>query len=149
MDQPNSDTGDDFASSDSQYPAPGEVLPEALYDAVFGSPSVFGRILLIASLRNSATGRYESGLAANFPDPAVEAALARLHLEVFRSWLMHPVRRQAADISIYLNQCGSAADIRQLKAMGERSVPAGAKPMERDLFLKDLKIVHVLLSYDH
>ena len=61
---------------------------------------------------------------------------------------MHPVRRQLADIKIYLNQCGETTGIPQLGAMGEQSVPTGAKQMERDLFLKDLKIVQILLSYD-
>ena len=149
MNKPSADTGNDHASSDAQDQANGDTLPEELYDAVFGNSSVFGRILLVASFRSPATGRYESGLAADFQTPAVEEALVRLHLEVFRAWLMHPVRRQAADISIYMNQCGGVTNIRHLVAIGERSVPTGAEQMERELFLKDLKIVQVLLSYDH
>ena len=66
MDQPHPDTGDDYVSSDAQYPAYGDTLPETLYDAVFGNPSVFGRIVLISSFRSPTTDRYESGLAANF-----------------------------------------------------------------------------------
>ena len=148
MDQPYSDTENDYAPSDAQYHGYGDTLPETLYDAIFWNPSVFSRILLLASFRSSTTGRYESGLAASFQAPDVEQSLARLHLEVFRTWLMHSVRRQAADITTYLNQCSEMKDIRQLGAMGERSIPTGAKPMEIEFFLMELKIVQVLVSYD-
>jgi hypothetical protein len=149
MDQPYSYTGTDYALSDAHWLAYGETLPRTLYDAVFGNRSVFARILLIASFRSPTTSRYESGLAASFQTPAVEEVLARLHLEVFRTWLMYTVRQQAADISICLKQRGEMTDVRQLMALGERSVPTGTKPMERELFLMELKIVQVLLSYDH
>ena len=49
MNEPYYDTGSDYASSDAQYQAYRDTLQERLYDAVFGNPSVFGRVVLIAS----------------------------------------------------------------------------------------------------
>src|SRR5437868_76055 len=77
-------------------------IPEALYD-VLHSPSLFGKILLIAAFRTTATDQYDAGHASRFHTPEIEYALRRLHREIFTSWLSLSLQRQKADISIYLN----------------------------------------------
>ena len=140
------------AGSYQALPPVGEAdpIPEALYDAL-QSPSLFGRILRIAAFRTTATDRYDAGHAARFHTPAIEDALRHLHAEVFTRWLALSLQRQQADINIYLNLspgADRAAKIKQLIAVAERSMPAGAKPTERQLFVQDLKIVQVLFKYD-
>jgi hypothetical protein len=126
-------------------------IPEELYD-LLQSPSLFARILLIATFRDTTTDRYDSGQAARFYTPAIDAGLRALHLEIFTAWLSLSLQRQKADITIYLNFSAAherSAKIKNLLAVAERAVPAGAKPPERQLFLQDLKIVHALFTYDH
>jgi hypothetical protein len=126
-------------------------IPEALYD-VLQSPSLFGRILLIAAVRNAATDQYDSGEAACFHTPMVDLALRRLHSEIFTTWLSLPLQRQKADVSVYVNLTPAperTAKIKNLLNLAERSIPAGAKPPERRLFVQDLKIVQSLFTYDY
>jgi hypothetical protein len=125
-------------------------IPEALYDALH-SPSLFGRILLIAAFRNTSTDQNNDGHVGRFQTPDIQAALNRLHLETFTTWLALSLQRQQADINIYLNRTAvadRASKIKQLAVVGERSIPAGAMAPERGLFLQDLRIVQALLNYD-
>ena len=126
-----------------QQQEPGDAIPEPLYDAILQCPSIFGRIVQVAAIRDQMS-------AANLGEDtsrALAEALARLHLETFRTWLTYPVRQQAADIRIYFNQRKGQVDKQQLMT-GERYVPPDAEPMEKQLFLKDLKIVQILISYN-
>ena len=125
-------------------------IPEALYDAL-QSPSLFGRILLIAAFRSTSTDQNNVGQAGRFQTPEIQSALHRLHLETFAAWLMLSLQRQQADINIYLNRGATAdrtAKIKQLTVVGERSIPLGAMSPERGLFLQDLRIIRALFNYD-
>jgi hypothetical protein len=133
-------------------PSGGDVdpIPEALYDAL-QSPSLFGRILLIAAFRNTSTDQNNDGHIGRFQTPEIQAALKHLHLETFTAWLTLSLQRQQADINIYLNRTAAAdrtSKIKQLAVVGERSIPPGAMPPERGLFLQDLRIVQALFNYD-
>jgi hypothetical protein len=143
--------GRDGAERSVNQPHDGVVdpIPEALHDAL-QSPSLFGRILLIAAFRNESDNN-EGGRAGGFQTPDIQDALHRLHLEAFTTWLTLALERQQADISIYLNRSGAAdraARIKQLAAVGERSIPPGVTQPERGLFLQDLRIVQALFKYD-
>ena len=150
-------TRDDFRPnrvSPSQEAPPqlsSDAIPEAFYD-LLQSPSIFGRLLLVAGLRFTATGRDNAGPSAPVHTPPSDDALRKLHLEIFVTWLSLPLERQKADISIYLNlRAGGdrSAKSRQLVASAEASIPATAKPAERQLFLQNLKIVQMLFNYDY
>jgi hypothetical protein len=120
-------------------------IPDAVYDKVFRSPSIFGRIVLVAALRNPLAGGKDASFPAPYLASTSEQALRDLHLDVFSAWLLHPLRRQMADINIYMNRSGFT-DVRQLAALGERSLPPEADRNDRELFLHDLKIIEVLLA---
>ena len=125
-------------------------IPEALYDAL-QSPSLFGRILLIAAFRNTSTDYNNRGHAERFQTPEIQKALHRLHLDTFATWLTLSLQRQQADINIYLNRSAAAdrtANLKQLAVAGERSIPTGAMPPERTLFLQDLRIIQALFNYE-
>jgi len=137
-------------SLEEQHGGEADPIPEALYDAL-QSPSLFGRILLIAAFRNTSTDLNNGGHAGRFQTPDIQTALHRLHLETFTKWLTLSLQRQQADIDIYLNRSAAAdraSKIKQLAVMGERSIPPGALPPERGLFLQDLRIVQALFNYD-
>ena len=125
-------------------------IPEALYDAL-QSPSLIGRILLIAAFCNTPTDQNNGGEAGRFQTPDIQNALHRLHLETFTKWLTLSLQRQQADIDIYLNRSAAGdrtSKIKQLAVVGEKSIPLGATPPERGLFLQDLRIVRALFNYD-
>jgi hypothetical protein len=144
--------GMEGAERSVDQPRGGDVdpIPEALYDAL-QSPSLFGRILLIAAFRNTSTDQNNVGQTERFQTPEIQHALHRLHLEAFTAWLALSLQRQQADINIYLNRTAAAdrtSKIKQLALVGERSIPPGAMPPERGLFLQDLRIVRALFNYD-
>lgn len=125
----------DSGSREHDHIAENDALGDHLTDAIYRSPSVFGRILLIAAL------------LSQLADTSTGTALEKLHLDVFKTWQTYPVRQQAADIRVYLNQRSVKAELHQLVGLGERAVPGGISAMETQMFLKDLKLVKILLSY--
>ncbi len=137
-------------NDEAGFPVQAEPIPDELYD-LLQSPSLFGRMLLIAAFRSASTGRYEAGPAVRSFTPELHDALRELHLEIFHSWLTLSLERQHADIKIYLNLgevSGRSAKVKQLLAQGEKSIPADVLEPEQQLFLQDLKVVQALLSYD-
>ena len=145
MDQPRvGDQGERAPVASAPLSAEGTSIPDAIYDRIFRSPSLFGRIVLVASFRNTLAVD-EPGSPAQHWAVAAQDELRDLHLDVFRAWLLHPVRRQAADMNMYLNQSGRG-DLRQLVALGERSMPLEAESEDREMFLHDLKMVQILLA---
>jgi hypothetical protein len=62
-------------------------------------PNEFGRLTYIASLRDLSTGRYEhAGLAALYPEEAIQQALQQCHEEVFQRILETPLSTQENDL---------------------------------------------------
>jgi hypothetical protein len=62
-------------------------------------PNDFGRLTYITSLRDLSTGRYEhAGLAALYPQEAVQQALKQCHEEIFQRILETPLALQEGDL---------------------------------------------------
>lgn len=58
-------------------------------------PNAFARLIYVASLRDLSTGRYEhDGLAALYPEEAIQQALQRCHEEIFLRILETPLAIQ-------------------------------------------------------
>jgi hypothetical protein len=109
-------------------------------------PTVFGRLALLASLRNTATGRYshEDLLRVLGPEDT-DRALCNSHHQVFSEWLRFSLAEQKADLDDYLSMAGGsrqAVDYRHL-------IPPTARDVERQLYLTDLETLLELLKYEH
>jgi hypothetical protein len=117
-------------------------------------PSVFGRLVYLASLRNANSGRYEHhGLALVFGEDEANRALHRSHSHVFREWLTFNLEQQKIDVDRYLS--GLHEDKRTvLKTWLELApyrafLPASLRSVERRLFVADLKALLELLGNEH
>ncbi len=67
-------------------------------------PSVFGKLVYLASLRNANSGAYEHhGLALVFGDDEANKALKNSHSKVFAEWLYFNLEQQKADLDLYIS----------------------------------------------
>ena len=116
-----------------------------------GIPGEFGRLTYMASLRDLSSGRYEhAGLAALYPDEAMQQALQLCHEQIFERVLETPLARQEADLRGCLERmpgglCATVAHWRQMEAyrvlMPER-VPGYLK----ELFCSNLRALLEILQ---
>ena len=64
-----------------------------------GIPGLFARLAYVASLRDLSSGRYEhAGLAALYPDEALQQALQLCHEQIFERVLETPLSSQQEDL---------------------------------------------------
>ena len=117
-------------------------------------PSVYGRLVYLASLRNPNTNRYEHhGFAARFGEEQADRVLRRNHEDIFRDWLSLGVRETKGDLDDYLS---SIEDNKRLvietwlKIMPFRNLqPGAARGVEGDLFLADFRVLLELLRSEY
>ncbi len=117
-------------------------------------PSLFGRLVYLASLRDQNTGRYEHhGLAQLFGEEVADEALRDSHAATFQDWLCYTLEQQKTDLDLYL--AGLDTDKRTLldtwiRLAPYRSlVPASARDVERKLYLADLETLLELLKNEY
>jgi hypothetical protein len=64
-----------------------------------GIPGLFARLIYMGSLRDLSSGRYEhAGLAALYPDEALQQALQLCHEQIFERTLETPLSSQYEDL---------------------------------------------------
>ena len=109
-------------------------------------PTVFGRLVYLASLRDANSGIYEHhGFAQRFTQREADKALRRSHANTFESWLHFSLEQQKDDLEIYLS--GLDQDRKMVLANWRAFppfltfVPANSKDVQRELFLSDLDLV--------
>src|SRR5579862_1052435 len=102
-------------------------------------PSEYGRLIYLASLRDLASGRYvHEGLQAQYPQGAVNEALARAHQEICARILETPLEQQEMDLFSCLR--GFDASIEEVVANFRETesyralLPHGLPKYIRDLF---------------
>jgi len=113
-------------------------------------PSVFGRLVYLAGLRNPNSGHYEHhGLALVFGSEHANRALKKSHKQVFADWLTFNFEQQMADLNLYLMDLPEdKKTVLQAwtKLKTYRNVlPSNAKPVDKRLYLGELEILLDLL----
>jgi hypothetical protein len=114
-------------------------------------PSVFGRLVYLAGLRNPNSGHYDHhGLALVFGADHANRALKKSHKQVFAEWLSFKLEHQLADLNLYLMDLPEDKKT-VLQAWAKfkpyRNVlPSNAKPVERRLYLSELETMLELLK---
>jgi len=110
---------------------------------LLGIPTLFGRLVYLASLRDPSSGIYRhEALEALLGEDECDRALSRRHRRLFSDWLAHSVEEQRADLEEYLRASGAHQDLRQF----HRLIPSAARDVERQLFLADLETLAELLQ---
>jgi hypothetical protein len=117
-------------------------------------PSVFGRLVYLASLRDQNTGRYEHhGLSQVFGEDEADQSLRESHNRTFADWLCFGLEQQKADLDLYLSSF--EPDKRTILetwirlAPYRNLVPASAREVERRLYLTDLETLLDLLKNEY
>ena len=73
------------------------------HEVLASEPSSFGRLVFLASLRDSKVGCYRHALlTAYFGEDTGNLVLRIAHEQVFFEWLGYPLRQQQADLKRYL-----------------------------------------------
>lgn len=117
-------------------------------------PSVFGRLVYLCSLRDANSGVYEHyGLAQSFGDDEVDRVLRQSHEQSFGEWLSLTLEQQLSDLQVYLEALGTdreqIIDTWQRLAPYRNLAPAGAREVERDLYVADIEALLALLRSQH
>jgi hypothetical protein len=130
-------------------------LPEDLWNKTLSQiPSLFGRIVYLASLRNANSGKYEHhGLAAIYGEEESDRVLRESHESAFRQWLNHGVERQKVDLEEYLTSLGGDRKVlveNWIRLSPYKAVvPTMSRPFERELYTADLESLLWLLRNEY
>jgi hypothetical protein len=116
-------------------------------------PTVFGRLVYLASLFNATSGAYEhEGFGQAFGAQEADRVLRQHHHEVFSQWLGSSLEEQKRDLDEFLAGAPLASgrmlyDLNQL-APYRVLIPPAARAVERQLYLTDLETLLELLRFE-
>jgi hypothetical protein len=109
-------------------------------------PTLFGRLVYLASLRDAATGRYRHpALIHLMSAEEADRTLCHSHHQVFAQWLRFSLLEQKTDLDEYLSAGGRPAHASQFRDL----VPPTARDVECQLYLTDLETLLELLKAEH
>lgn len=116
-------------------------------------PSVYGRLVYLASLRDANSGAYRHhGLSAAFGREQSTYALKKSHEDIFLQWLTMPLAAKNADFRRYIQNVSndeSAQAVVTYLARGARyatQAPDAAGPAQREQFQLEVKVLLELLK---
>jgi hypothetical protein len=106
-------------------------------------PTVFGRLVYVAGLRDRLTGQY-SHSSFDHPRDAedVDRALSHTHERIFAQWLAFNLAEQKSELEEFLSSGQTLPDYRRL-------APSGAREVEVQLYLTDLELLLRFLAAGH
>ena len=109
-------------------------------------PTVFGRLVYMASLRDVRSGIYHHhGLSSIYGREESRRALTESHQQVFADWLACSLSEKAAELRSYLAQSedDAATVMRHWRSSGQTRglAPVLATHAEREMFSQELDIL--------
>ena len=106
----------------------------------------FGRLILVASLRDYNTGRYHHyGLETRYPEDAVDEALRRCHQRILEDLVALSLKDQTEDLLAFFESLKE--DPARLVSAWQRLrsyqilPPEECHPLARELFVKNIEII--------
>ena len=127
------------------------IIQDFTLTTLAGIPGEFSRLTYMASLRDLSTGKYEhAGLAALYPEEAIQQALNLCHEQIFERVLESPLARQEADLKECLERmpgglCSTLAHWRRLEAY-RVLMPERAPGYLKELFCSNLRALLEILQ---
>ncbi len=108
-------------------------------------PSLFGRLVYLASLRDGGTNHYvHASLTPLLGPEGADRMLCHSHHQVFSEWIGFSLAQQKADLDEYVRIAGDRKHVlRQYRNL----VPPRAREVERQLYLTDLETLFELMRY--
>jgi hypothetical protein len=113
-------------------------------------PTLFGRLVYLASLRDSSSGVYRHyGLSSIFGRDESRLALSQHHRTVFRDWLALPLEAKHQELLAYLAELEDPPQMVLDHWTQVRSyrgyIPASARRSEKALFFSELEVLMEML----
>jgi hypothetical protein len=127
------------------------IIQDFTLTTLAGIPGEFSKLTYMASLRDLSSGRYEhAGLAALYPEDAIQQALNLCHEQIFERVLEAPLARQEADLRECLERmpgglCSALAHWRRMEAY-RILMPEGAPGYLKELFCSNLRALLEILQ---
>jgi hypothetical protein len=127
------------------------IIQDFTLTTLAGIPGEFSRLTYMASLRDLSSGRYEhAGLAALYPEDAIQQALNLCHEQIFERVLESPLARQEADLKECLERmpgglCGTVAHWLRMEAY-RVLIPERAPDYLKELFCSNLRALLEILQ---
>jgi hypothetical protein len=127
------------------------IIQDFTLTTLAGIPGEFGRLTYMASLRDLSSGRYEhAGLAALYPDEALQQALNLCHEQIFERVLETPLARQETDLKECLERmpgglCTALTHWRRMEAY-RVLMPERAPGYLKELFCSNLRALLEILQ---
>lgn len=132
----------EYLTNSQSARTPGPVLWRKTLSQV---PTTFGRLVFLASLRDTSTGRYQHESLIRMLGPEdTDRSLLSSHHQVFSEWLRFSLAEQKADLDEYLASIGGSRRSLQYRNL----VPSTAREVERQLYLTDLETLLELMRYE-
>ncbi len=135
----------------TQFQQNRRVIQDFTASTLAGIPGQFARLVYVASLRDLSSGRYEhQGLAALYPEEAVQQALEVCHEQIFERILETPLSEQLEDLRTCLvamegGLSSAVSHWRQLEAY-RVLMPEQAPDYLKELFLSNLRALLEILQ---
>lgn len=126
------------------------VVQDFTLNSLAAMPGPFARLIYVASLRDLSSGRYEhQGLAALYPEEAVQQALELCHEQIFERILEMPLEKQLEDLRNCLAamEGGLPAVVSHWRQLEPYRVflPENAPGYLKDLFFSNLRALLEIL----
>ncbi len=128
-----------------------KIVQDFTLNTLAGIPGLLARLMYVASLRDLSSGRYEhAGLAALYPDEALQQAIGLCHEQVFERFLETPLSVQQQDLRTCLStmQGGLQSAIIHWRNMESYRVlmPEQSPDYLKELFCSNLRVLLEILQ---
>jgi len=112
--------------------------------------TAYGRLVYLASLRDSNSGKYEHYATEPDSRKRVHSQFLRLHEAIFREWVDYTLERKKADIELYIRGLDSLNPSELVDAWlrltpYKNLVPAAIRGPEREQHISDFEAILGLL----
>ena len=128
-----------------------EVLGETWARELAEIETAYGRLVYLASLRNSDSGRYEHYATDRCSRKSAHQHILRVHEAIFREWVNFTLARKKADIESYIHGLDSVNPAELVDAWlrltpYKNLVPGAIRGPEREKHISDFEAILGLLK---